>query len=340
MLALLELDCIPSGMELFPAANEDQWTLIKQVIDDCDYYVVIIGGRYGSLHASGKSYTQMEYEYALSKGKPTIAFLHHDPAAIPAGKTESSTKGKQKLAAFRELTQTKIVKFWSSPSDLGSKVSRGVTMLMKRHPGIGWVRANELSSATAPEMLRLRRKIDELESQLSKTAKARPLGSEELAQQDDEYVLNFDVEFKDHGGNVVWENEYWQEATWNDIFGVIAPFLIGRVNESDIRTILASGFRKQLLKIAKADSDLKRKKWSRGLRLSKAILKLDDLKTVIIQLRALGLITDERVGSSVYWRLTPLGDDEMTRLKAIRKGGQARGKKQHGPRAANDRSAT
>jgi hypothetical protein len=23
--ALLELDCIPSGMELFPAANEDQW---------------------------------------------------------------------------------------------------------------------------------------------------------------------------------------------------------------------------------------------------------------------------------------------------------------------------
>ena len=42
MHALLELDCIPSGMELFPAANEDQWTLIKGVIDDCDYYLVII----------------------------------------------------------------------------------------------------------------------------------------------------------------------------------------------------------------------------------------------------------------------------------------------------------
>lgn len=34
MQALLELDCIPAGMELFPAANEDQWTLIKKVIDD------------------------------------------------------------------------------------------------------------------------------------------------------------------------------------------------------------------------------------------------------------------------------------------------------------------
>ena len=48
MHALLELDCIPAGMELFPAANEDQWTLIKRVIDDCDYYLVIVGGRYGS----------------------------------------------------------------------------------------------------------------------------------------------------------------------------------------------------------------------------------------------------------------------------------------------------
>ena len=47
MQALLELDCIPCGMEFFPAANEDQWTLIKNVIDDCDYYLVIVGGRYG-----------------------------------------------------------------------------------------------------------------------------------------------------------------------------------------------------------------------------------------------------------------------------------------------------
>jgi hypothetical protein len=59
--ALLELNCIPSGMEMFPAADEDQWTLIKKVIDDCDYYLVIIAGRYGSLSPAGKSYTQMEY---------------------------------------------------------------------------------------------------------------------------------------------------------------------------------------------------------------------------------------------------------------------------------------
>ena len=58
--ALLELDCIPAGMELFPAADDDQWTLIRKVIDDCDYYIVILAGRYGSLGPGGKSYTQIE----------------------------------------------------------------------------------------------------------------------------------------------------------------------------------------------------------------------------------------------------------------------------------------
>ena len=67
MQALLELRCIPAGMELFPAANETQWDLIRKVIDDCDYYIVVIGGRYGSIGPDGLSYTEMEYRYALEK---------------------------------------------------------------------------------------------------------------------------------------------------------------------------------------------------------------------------------------------------------------------------------
>jgi hypothetical protein len=58
MNALLELDCIPSGMELFPATNEEQWDLIKDVIDECDYYVLILGGRYGSLDSDNMGYME------------------------------------------------------------------------------------------------------------------------------------------------------------------------------------------------------------------------------------------------------------------------------------------
>lgn len=60
MQALLSLDCIPTGMELFPAADEESWELIKRFIAGCDYYVVIVGGRYGSVGPDGKSYTEME----------------------------------------------------------------------------------------------------------------------------------------------------------------------------------------------------------------------------------------------------------------------------------------
>ena len=109
MHALLELDCIPSGMELFPAANESQWSLIKRVIDDCDYYILIVGGRYGSLGPDGISYTEMEYRYAIETDKPTIAFVHQDPPSIPSGKSEASDEGKQKLVAFRELVQKEVM---------------------------------------------------------------------------------------------------------------------------------------------------------------------------------------------------------------------------------------
>lgn len=108
MQALLELDCIPAGMELFPAANEDQWTLIKQVIDDCDYYIVILGGRYGSIGPDGHSYTEMEYRYALDAGKPVIAFVHKDPGKLPANKCEDSELGKAGLEDFKKLVQEKV----------------------------------------------------------------------------------------------------------------------------------------------------------------------------------------------------------------------------------------
>ena len=145
MHVLLELDCIPSGMELFPAAHDSQWELIKGVIDDCDYYVVIIAGRYGSIGPSGSgiSYTEMEYRYAVEKGKPVVAFLHGDPDSIPSKWTEKSEDGKEKLQAFRDLVQKRVCKEWKTSDGLGSVVSRSLVTLRKRHPAVGWIRADQ-----------------------------------------------------------------------------------------------------------------------------------------------------------------------------------------------------
>jgi hypothetical protein len=316
MHALLELDCIPAGMELFPAADEDQWTLIKKVIDDCDYYVVIVGGRYGSLHSSGKSYTQMEYEYALSKQKPTIAFLHQEAGSIPAAKTESTDEGKQKLEEFRQLAKTKAVKYWSSPSDLGSKVSRSIVQLTKSRPAAGWVRADEAAEVAAPEILSLRQRIDELSSELRKAAQRPPEGSAELAQGNDEYRLTFDTVFVDNEGTEVWESGHWLSATWNAIFKAIAPHLMDWSNEREIQEILEERFKTAVEEVAAKDPDLAPGKWKQGITLSTATLIESDVKTILVQLRALGLITRRAAGA---WMLTPLGDETMTRLIAVRK---------------------
>ena len=76
--ALLESSCIPAGMELFPASNEKQWEIIQKVIDDSDYYLLIVAGMYGSTVKQGRkiiSYTEKEFDYAVAKKKQILAFV-------------------------------------------------------------------------------------------------------------------------------------------------------------------------------------------------------------------------------------------------------------------------
>lgn len=73
--AILDAGHIPAGMELFKS-GKSQMETIKRWIDESDVYCLLMGGRYGSVEdESGKSYTQLEYEYAESKRKPIIVIL-------------------------------------------------------------------------------------------------------------------------------------------------------------------------------------------------------------------------------------------------------------------------
>lgn len=111
--------------------------------------MVIVAGRYGSIGPDGWSYTEMEYRYAQDSGKPVLGFLHRDPTSLLASKCEGTDEGKAKLKTFREFLQKKMCRFWESPPDLGSQVSRSLVKLIKSHPGIGWVRANLVPDESA-----------------------------------------------------------------------------------------------------------------------------------------------------------------------------------------------
>ena len=46
---ILSMNQFPAGMELFSAADEEQWQIIKETIDSSDYYILIVGRKYGSI---------------------------------------------------------------------------------------------------------------------------------------------------------------------------------------------------------------------------------------------------------------------------------------------------
>ncbi len=66
--AILKAGHIPAGMELFTAGSDSQLDTIQRWIDESDVYMLILGGRYGSLDPkTALSYTELEYDYAVNK---------------------------------------------------------------------------------------------------------------------------------------------------------------------------------------------------------------------------------------------------------------------------------
>lgn len=143
---ILNMGHIPVGMEAFQASDDTQWDYIKRRIDESDYYVLIVAERYGS-EQKGKSYTQMEYEYAVKTGVPAVAFLLDGSARKdwPSSKVEHEKKAK--VENFRKLCQKKLVKFWKNSDDLGGKVALALSELIRDKPRTGWVRGDTVPSA-------------------------------------------------------------------------------------------------------------------------------------------------------------------------------------------------
>jgi hypothetical protein len=321
MQALLELDSIPAGMELFPAADEDQWTLIKKVIDDCDYYIIVVAGRYGSIGPDGISYTEMEFRYARDSGKPIIGFIHKEPEKIAAGLCEAAPDGKAKLDAFRALVKSKPCRFYTSPADLGSQVSRSLVKLIKTSPAIGWVRGDQVpTEGAAKEILDLRHRIDGLQSELDALRVSAPAGTQDLANGKDEIFLKYSfVASSDTFAMDGYEYKRSRAFSWDDIFATVSPLMIDEATEPEIIRGLVTMIERTVKPELVKENEILRTHY-----LSKFKLNSDDFQTVKVQLRALGLIAQSTRNRSVknnatYWTITPYGDNAMMQLRAMRK---------------------
>jgi len=175
---LLQLGCFPVGMEIFPAADEETWDFIKSEINDSDYYVVLVAGRYGSEGAAGLSFTEMEYDYAIAQKKPAIGFVHADPGSIPMSKTETTAEARAKLQKFIEKIKKRPVRLFKNPHELALEVTTSFVQLIRDRPAVGYVRTDasvdfKKYSEVLEENKRLKEALSAAEQSLSAPFPAR-----------------------------------------------------------------------------------------------------------------------------------------------------------------------
>ena len=305
---LMEMDCIPAGMELFPAADEEQWEFIKKIIDDCDYYLLIIGGRYGSTANDGLSYTEKEFDYAVSKGIKVIALLHKSPDELPRAKSENDERNYQKLQEFRnKVGEGRLIRFWDNPEQLPGLVSLSLNKTMKMFPAIGWVRAD---STAPPELLaeinELRKENSRLSTQLAESNSHSSLIPEtELANFDSHIMLkgDYSIYAKSFSHDTRYVN-WSKETTWEELFSTISPFLVDCPYETSISEFIASHY---------SGTD------TNDYNISSLLVDTQVLFTIRIQFVALNLISINNDDAVSKWELTELGSRKMLESRVVRK---------------------
>lgn len=150
--AILDAGHIPAGMELFKAGNESQLKTIYRWIDESDVYMLILGGRYGSIEEeSGLSYTELEYKYALSRNIPVFAIvLSQKYLTSKINKLEfvnaMEEKSPDKYISFKNFVMKKIIRLVDDCKDIKVAISSSLNELIHNNKLVGWVRANTVIS--------------------------------------------------------------------------------------------------------------------------------------------------------------------------------------------------
>jgi hypothetical protein len=153
--AILAAGHIPAAMEQFSPGDETAWERIRAWIDESDGFILILGGRYGSIEpTSGKSYVQLEYEYVLEKKRPFFALVvsgnHHEDRVRNFGLKVDEREHPQEYRELRSIVTQRLCGFWNDRRDIKAAIFQKLPEWAQRSDLTGWVRADE---ATSPEAL-------------------------------------------------------------------------------------------------------------------------------------------------------------------------------------------
>lgn len=303
--AVLEMGHIPVGMEMFSAADEEQWQIIAKHIEESDYYAVISAHRIGSMTDGGISYTRKEYEYAVEKGIPVLGFVIDDRVSWPPQHIETGTRAKKALDDFKALIREKPVNFWSSADDLHGKFSVSLMKAITAKPREGWIRASTASGGpeVTAEVVRLSAENASLRKELER-AKAESK-KEHLDEIQQTVEILFETErtpgyrYAPHGE---WQND--STVTLFTIFQLLAPDMIIEASVRSISSTLAMNVRK----------NKESKTWD--------IVAMNQMRSILADLMTLDLVEPSTKRHPVsdkeeYWSLTADGSKVLKRIHRV-----------------------
>lgn len=236
--AILEMGHIPVGMEMFSAADEEQWKIIARQIDETDYYVVIVGNRYGST-SEGVSYTEKEYDYAVGKGIPALGFVIDASVESLAKNTDKEDEKIASLAKFKAKVKQRPVGFWKTADDLHGKVSIALMKAFNTTPRTGWSRATSIvGPEVMQELSRLSRENSDLRNQLNaaKNTEAIDRRAHLQARIDTLKSINKTLYLREKGKQS-WDIEV--ETDLFEIFSHLAPDMMVEVSIDSASVFLA-----------------------------------------------------------------------------------------------------
>lgn len=164
--AILKAGHIPAGMELFSAGDQSQLDVIKKWIDQSDVYMLILGTRYGSLEPTSKyGYTEVEYDYAVSTGKPYFSLVMgldaFDAKLKGTGGKFVEQDNPGKLKSFKEKVLGKMCSIYNDPRDIRSFVLENLIDFAGREELEGWVKGGSVIDPT-PLYKRISELTDEI----------------------------------------------------------------------------------------------------------------------------------------------------------------------------------
>jgi hypothetical protein len=322
--AVLEMKAFPAGMELFPSADEEQWAFIQREIESSDYYVLITAGKYGSPAPDGVSFTEKEYDYAVSLKKYVMSFVRKDLNEIAAGRSEMDPGRRAKLEAFHQkVKRSKLVRFYSTSDELKSEVLQALMHAFRFAPREGWTPArNARRIEDLEELTRLQKRVIELEAENAQL-KADPMAA--FSQGDDVLTRTLWLAAVRTPQSVVEppSSSFDFRASWNEL--LVAVF---RGAEAEVSEGPAFSRIRELVSQQISAAFPEAREWLAPVTsLAQGINDFEVtalIKSVKLQFLGLDLIEGARSehGHQV-WRLTRKGRAQMLAVKGVRRSSAA-----------------